>query len=115
MTDNKKPPRYAPPAYFIQWLKESQGRAEYFHKVDDRLVPPMISKMKKGILPITFETAVRLERAQKASDNPLKAELLMTFLEDRKLYRYVTGQDAAPAQVVTPRARRKLTGNQLPS
>lgn len=91
--------RYEPPAYFIDWLAGEQGRAEYFHKVDPGLFPPLISKMKSGIVPITFEYAVRLERAQKASATPLRAELLMTFLESRALYRYVTGQELAPPQV----------------
>lgn len=93
------PVRYAPPTYFADWLAAGQGRAEYFHKVDPGLFPPLISKMKAGILPITFEYAIRIERAQKASDNPLKAELLMTFVESRQLYRYVTGQEPAPPQV----------------
>lgn len=96
-------PQYTPPAYFINWLEQGPGRAAYFHKVDPGLFPPMISKMKAGLLPISFEIAIRLERAQKASDNPLKAEELMTFLEDRRLYRYVTGRDAAPAQLVKVR------------
>lgn len=92
--------RYPRPEYFAKWLEEESGRAQYFSKVDPSLYPPMIAKIKMGVLPITFETAIRLERAQKASNNPLKAELLMTFAEHIELYRYVTGQDPAPAQVV---------------
>jgi hypothetical protein len=97
---------YPRPAYFIAWLEAEEGRAAYFHKVDNRLFPPLISKFKKGEAAITFEYAYRLERAQKPSDNPLKAELLMTFLEDRQLHRYVTGLDPAPAAVEVIRKQR---------
>lgn len=92
-------PRFVLPHGFIAWLEEDSGRAAYFSKVDPGLYQATISKMKNGIIPITFEYAIRLERAQKASPNPLKAEQLMTFLEHRELYRYVTGQEPAPAQL----------------
>lgn len=92
-------PRHARPDYFADWLEAETGRAHYFQHVDPGLYPPMIAKMKAGVLSITFETAIRLERAQKASNNPLKAELLMTFQEHRDLYRYVSGQAPAPDQL----------------
>lgn len=104
--------RYPRPDYFADWLEAESGRAQYFSKVDPSLYPPMIAKMKSGVLPITLETAVRLERAQKASTTPLKAELLMTFVQHRELYRYVTGQEAAPAQV--PKATRASKPMQHP-
>lgn len=97
---------YTCPAHFIAWLEAEEGRAAYFQRVDPRLFPPLISKFKKGEVPITFEYACRLERAQKASDQPLTAESLMTFLEDRQLYRYVTGQDPRPAPVEVVRKTR---------
>jgi hypothetical protein len=112
MTSTTKPQPYIPPAHFVAWLDAEEGRAAYFSKVDPGLFPPLITKMKKGEIPITFEYAVRLERAQKASNERLTAESLMTFLEHRQLYRYVTGQEPAPApvQVVRkPRARKDLT------
>lgn len=105
MTSMTKTP-YTCPAHFVAWLEAEEGRAAYFHKVDNRLFPPLISKFKKGEVAITFEYAVRLERAQKPSDNPIKAEELMTFLEDRQLYRYVTGQDPAPAPIEVIRKPR---------
>lgn len=111
MSDNK-PPQYIPPASFVVWLEAEDGRAAYFSKVDRGLFPPLITKMKKGIIPITFEYALRLERAQKASATPLKAEDLMTFKEHRELYRYVTGIDPAPAQLQVVRrakTRKDLT------
>lgn len=101
-SDTCQTPNYPPPAYLIDWLESGTGRAAYFQKVDSGLTPPLISKFKAGMNPITFEYAVRLERAQKASDNPLQAERLMTFIEHREYYRYVTGQDAAPAQLPKP-------------
>lgn len=116
MKDNKYP--YAPPSYFVDWLDEEQGRAAYFFKVDPGLFAPLISKFKKGLFPITFEYAVRLERAQKPSDNPLRAELLMTFDEHRELYRYVIGVDPAPAPVKiqpAPRWRKDMKLASLPS
>lgn len=100
--------RYAKPTYLIDWLSAEKGRGAYFSKVDPGLFPAMISKMKAGIIPITFEYAVRLERAQKASATPLRAELLMTFIEHRALYRYATGQDPAPDQIV--KAKKATAG-----
>lgn len=104
---------YPRPAGFIAWLEAEEGRAAYFHRVDTRLFPPLISKFKKGEVPITFEYAVRLERAQKPSANPLKAEELMTFLEDRQLYRYITGLDPAPAPVEVVRKPRKSSRDNM--
>ena len=100
----KQQPEFTPPAALVEWLEQGQGRAAYFHKVDAGLFPSMISKIKSGHLPVSFEVAIRLERAQKASDTPLKAEDLMTFLQHRALYRYVTGIDPAPAQVDRPQS-----------
>lgn len=94
-TEAGKPP-YPPPAKFVAWLEADPGRAQYFSKVDPGLFPSTISKMKYGLIPITFEYAYRLERAQKPSDTPLKAGELMTFIQHQALYRYVTGQEPAP-------------------
>jgi len=102
-----KKAQYPVPVTFAQWLEEEWGRAAYFEKVDPHFPSPVISKLKKGIFPITFELAIRLERAQKASNNPLRAEDLMTFAEDRELYRYVTGRAAAPAQLAVVRKSPK--------
>jgi hypothetical protein len=101
-----KTPPHIPPAHFVAWLEEGKGRAAYFHRVDNRLFPPLISKFKTGEVAITFEYACRLERAQMPSDNPLTAESLMTFLEDRQLYRYITGQEPRPAKVEVVRKPR---------
>lgn len=95
--------RYTPPAHFVEWLDAAIGRSAYFSKVDPGLFPPIITKMKKGLIPITFEYAIRLERAQAPSDAPLKAIDLMTFQEHRELYLYVTGQAPAPKPLFTPR------------
>lgn len=100
---NKKPgqaTRYPVPQLFVEWLDGGLGRGQYFGKVDPLLPPVLISKMKAGIAPITFEYAVRLERAQKPSREPFKAIDIMTFSQDQELYRYVTGQEPAPAPVV---------------
>lgn len=105
--------RYIPPAHFVSWLEEEPGRASYFSKVDPGLVPTLISKMKAGVIPITLEYAVRLERAQKPSDNPLQAESLMTFLESRAWYRYAIGKDPAPAPVQAIRRRRSSARKSL--
>lgn len=102
---NIKTPQYTCPPHFVAWLEAEEGRAAYFQRVDSRLFPPLISKFKKGEVPITFEYACRLERAQKPSDTPLTAESLMTFLEDRELYRYVIGVDPRPAEVKVVRSR----------
>lgn len=106
MSDNIKTLKYTPPAHFVIWLEAEEGRAAYFGKVDNSLYPPLISKMKSGEFPITFEYACRLERAQKPSTTPLKAETLMTYLEDRVLYRYITGQEPAPVPVEVVRQPR---------
>ena len=97
-----------PPEYFRNWLEGGLGRAEYFHKVDEGLFPSLISKMKNGHTPITFEYACRLERAQKASATPLKAELLMTYQEHRDLFRFIMGMEPAPPQIIpTPKTPRR--------
>jgi hypothetical protein len=113
-TEQKSIPPYVPPAHFVAWLDEEPGRAAYFSKVDPGLFPPLISKMKAGLIPITMEYAVRLERAQKPSANRLEAESLMTFLESRQWYRYAIGKDAPPPPVEVIRqprtsARKALT------
>ncbi len=108
-------PQYPPPEHFVAWLDEEKGRAAYFQKVDPCLFTTIISRMKTGQLPITFSYAIRIERAQKASDNPLKAEELMTFLEDRALYRYVKGIDPAPAPVVVVRRNARRPRELAPS
>lgn len=88
---------------FVEWLDADAGRAQYFSKVDPVLVPPMISKLKAGRMPVRFEIALRLERAQKPSDSPLKAEDLLTFKQDLELLRYVRGIDPAPPLVQVKR------------
>lgn len=97
---------YPQPARLIEWLNEEVGRAAYFSKVDPEITQPRLSKLKAGITPITLEIALRLERAQKASPHPLKALDLMTFAEDKMLYRYVTGMDPAPEQLKIVRKSR---------
>jgi hypothetical protein len=106
-----KPP-YTPPAHFVAWLDEALGRSAYFGKIDPGLFPPIITKMKRGLIPITLEYALRLERAQMPSDKPLKAYDLMTFQEHRDLYLYVTGQQPAPAPI--PRPPRKTQERRPP-
>ena len=98
--------RYPQPKRLVEWLNEETGRAAYFSKADPEIIQPTLSKMKAGIVPITLADAIRLERAQKASKKPLKALELMTFEEDRKLYRYVTGMDPAPPQLQIVRKSR---------
>ena len=100
--DERKPGKYPVPQFFVDWLKEGVGRSAYFSRKDPALAPSVISKMKSGRIPITFEYAVRIERAQKPTKNPLKAYDLMTFKEHRELYLYVTGQ--APAPEASPTA-----------
>lgn len=97
---------YPQPAALIEWLNEEVGRGAYLSKVDPELSQPRLSKLKAGVTPITLELALRIERAQKASAKPLKAIDLMTFAEDRMLYRYVTGQDPAPEQLKIVRKSR---------
>jgi hypothetical protein len=93
---NKKQALYPVPQILVDWLDEEFGRAAHFQRVDPILHPPIISKLRKGEIPVTFEYAFRLERAQMASDAPFKAVDIMTFEQDRQLYRYATGQEAAP-------------------
>jgi hypothetical protein len=102
--------RYPVPQLFAEWLEGGLGRGQYFGKIDPLLPPVLISKMKAGIAPITFEYALRLERAQKPSKEPFKAIDIMTFSQDQELYRYVTGQEPAPAPVVKT-VRPSLTTN----
>lgn len=97
---------YAPPAVLVAWLAEGKGRAAHFQRVDKLLLAPIISKIKVGQIPVTFEYAIRLERAQMPSDNPFKADQIMTYQQDRALYRYITGQEPAPAYVPHVRATR---------
>jgi len=101
---------YPPNPRFLAWLAGETGRAAYFELVDPILNQALISKLKAGRVPITFEYAFRLERAQKPSSNPLKAIELMTFEVDQELCRYVTGEAPAPAMVKKerkPRAPRR--------
>jgi hypothetical protein len=98
----------------IDWLDGGRGRGEYFSKVDPLLPPTRISKIKVGRVPITFEDACRLARAQKPSDNPFKPDEIMTFAQDRELYRYVIGEIPAPAEVDCtrkPRLARRWNNN----
>jgi hypothetical protein len=107
---------YPIPEVFIDWLESGMGRAQYFGKVDPLLPPPLISKIKAGRVPITFEYACRLERAQKPSKAPFKAGDIMTFEQDRDLYRYVAGLDPAPPPVVAapkPMGRPRKDGGQV--
>lgn len=97
--DHQQPNAYTPPAVLVAWLEAETGRAAHFERVDPILHAPIISKIKAGRIPVTFETAIRLERAQKPSDNPFKAIDIMTYEQDRALYRYVSGQDPAPPYV----------------
>lgn len=106
---NAKTQPHVPPAHFVAWLEAEEGRAAYFHRVDNILFPPLITKMKKGEVPITFENAIRLERAQKPSDTPLTAESLMTFEEDRQLLRYITGREPRPPLVEVVKKPRQRT------
>lgn len=91
--------------FFVEWLESGMGRAAYFARIDPLLTAPLLSKMKTGAVPISFEYAFRLERAQKASKTPFKAVDIMTFEQDRALYRYAIGKEPAPAQLVTKRAQ----------
>lgn len=90
---------YTPPAVLVAWLEAEAGRAAHFGRIDPILHPPVISKIKKGRIPVTFEYALRLERAQKPSASPFKAVDIMTYEQDRDLYRYASGQDPAPPYV----------------
>jgi hypothetical protein len=74
---------------FVDWLNGGMGRAARFQQQDKALVPAVISKFKHGVLPITFEHAVRLERSQPPSDKPLRAEDLCTYEQDRDLILYL--------------------------
>src|SRR4051812_30902137 len=94
------PGDYPIPEAFNEWLESGMGRAAYFGKVDPILSAPLLSKIKSGRVPISFENAIRLERAQKVSKTPFKAVDIMTFEQDRQLYRYVSGQEPAPAPLV---------------
>ena len=96
---------YTPPPALVAWLNGGRGRAAHFQRVDAILHAPIISKMLAGRIPVTFEYACRLERAQMPSSTPFRADEIMTYEEDRQLFRYVSGQESAPAYV--PRARLK--------
>lgn len=82
--------------FLADWLDGELGRGQYFSKVDPELIPPIISKIKKGVIRIRFEMALRLERAQKPSATPFKAEDLLAYEEDLQLLRYARGQEPAP-------------------
>lgn len=98
---------YPPPAVLVAWLDGGLGRAAHFARADPILHGPIISKIKSGRIPVTFEYACRLERAQKPSDKPFRAVDIMTFDQDRELYRFVSGQEPAPAYVPHVRAKHK--------
>lgn len=104
---------YTPPPVLLKFLNGGLGRAAYFSKVDPGLFPAIISKMKAGVLPISFEFAIRMERAQQPSDTPFTADQIMTFEEHQALYRYVTGQEPRPSAIDPtqrpPRVRKELT------
>jgi hypothetical protein len=104
-TTNKPP--YRLPQVLIDWLEQETGRAAHFARVDPLLHAPIISKIKAGRIPVTFEYACRLERAQKPSSNPFRAVDIMTWNQDKELYRFVSGQEPAPAYV--PFERKKPT------
>lgn len=98
---------YTPPAVLVEWLAGGLGRAAHFQRVDPILHAPIISKIKNGRIPVTFEYAIRLERAQKPSSKPFKADEIMTYEQDKELYRYVSGQEPAPPYVPHVRASSK--------
>lgn len=85
----KSEPKYPPSERFASWLNAGRGRAEYFSKADPVLVPTTISKMKNGVVPISFELACRIERAQKPTDDPLRAEEIASYIEDRTLIAFM--------------------------
>lgn len=97
--------KYTPPPVLVAWLAGEDGRAAHFARVDPILHAPVISKLKAGRIPVSFEYAFRLERAQKPSATPFKAVDIMTYQQDKELYRYVTGQEPAPAYVPLVRAK----------
>ncbi len=110
MTTTPPKGRYPLNQKFNDWLNDLPGRAQYFQKIDPFLTAPMISKIKYGAIPITLETAVRIERAQKPSARPLKAEDLVTFSEDRELVLYMRGQVPPPPPAIEkekPQAYRR--------
>lgn len=88
---NTLPPKNRVPVsdVLVKFLDGKRGAAHHFADNDDGLVPAVISKMKHGRLPITFEHAVRLERAQPASDKPFKAEEICSYAEDRSLIEFL--------------------------
>lgn len=96
---------YTPPPVLVAWLNGAIGRAAHFQRVDPILHAPVISKMLHGRIPVTFEMAVRMERAQMPSTTPFKADEIMTYAEDQQLYRYVSGREPAPEYVPHVRAK----------
>lgn len=114
MTDSARP-RFPINILFTDWLDAEEGRANYFSRVDPRLTPPIISKMRHGRYEITFEYAMRLERAQKPSDSPLRAEDLVTTPEARSIVRYVRGIEAAPEPKPLKRPKNKPSANPSPN
>lgn len=103
----QQPNTYTPPAVLVAWLNAEKGRAAHFQRVDNILHAPVISKIKQGRIPVTFEMAFRLERAQMPSAQPFRAVDIMTYEQDQALYRYVSGQEPAPEYV--PHVRAKPT------
>lgn len=88
--------KYPVSSAFVAWLSSApnaggirNGRAAVFATKDVALTPSVISKLKHGNLPITFEHAARLERAQADSDEPLFAEDLCTYAEDANLVKFI--------------------------
>lgn len=78
--------RYPQNPVFSSWLNV-RGRGDKFRRVDPLLVPPLVSKLKYGVNPISVEYAMRLELAQTPSDKPFKAEDICTFQQDIDLIR----------------------------
>lgn len=97
--------KYVPAPALVAWLTGEKGRAAHFQRVDPILHAPIISKILAGRIPVTFEYAVRMARAQKPSATPFTADEIMTYEEDKQLFRYVSGQEPAP--VVAPHIRAK--------
>lgn len=101
---NQQRGKYPVPEILVKWLDGGLGRAAHFQRVDPILHAPVVAKIKAGRIPVTFEYACRLERAQMPSDKPFKAVEIMTFEQDRELYDFVSGKAPAPAYVPHVRA-----------
>lgn len=81
------------PERFIEFLDSGKGLGQHFHLMDPTLTPAHISKFRHGILPISFEFAVRLEKAQKHTVNPFKAEDIVTDPADVALIKFLRGEE----------------------